>query len=83
MSWPGIPDGRGMVCAEDGCGNERRARGNDCRACYRRKWMAHRRAAGSITDGQGGYEVSLDRGVMRELDRYSYEEWQRVRDEHT
>jgi hypothetical protein len=83
MTWPGIPSGRGTTCIEEGCGNPKRARGNDCRACYRRKWMQHKRAAGDLEDGQGGYEVHLSPVVVRALDRAVYEEWQRARDEYT
>ena len=83
MTWPGIPDGKGSTCAEEGCGGKRRARGNDCRECYRRKWMQHKRASGDLTDGKGGYEVELSPVVIRDLDRFAHDEWRRRQDEFT
>lgn len=83
--WPGIPTGKGSTCIEEGCGNERRARGNDCRACYRRKWMAHKRSTEHDPHswGDGGYEVPFNGPALREIDARSYREWRHVQDEHT
>jgi hypothetical protein len=85
MTWPGIPNGRGSTCIEEGCGNPKRARGNDCRACYRRKWMQHKRAAEGDPHSwsEGGYEVPLAGTAVRDLDAAQYREWQRLRDEFT
>lgn len=85
MTWPGIPSGRGSTCIEDGCGNTKRARGNDCRACYKLKWKAHDRLRRSDPHSWAaeGYEVGLTGPVVRELDAVEYREWQRRRDEFT
>lgn len=84
-SWPGIPSGRGSTCIEEGCGNERRARGNDCRACYRRKWMRHKRACEADPNSwiDGVTEVAFTPTIEREMDRAAHAEWRRVQDEHT
>lgn len=85
MTWPGIPTGRGSTCAEEGCGNPKRARGNDCRPCYKLKWKAHKRAGSDDPHSwsAGGYEVGLTGKAVRELDSASYMEWRRLRDEYT
>lgn len=83
MSWPGIPEGRGSTCCEDGCGNERRAGGWDCRTCYRRKWTQDRRVRGLLNDGAGGYEVQLSSSVLSELEQSQYQSWRTARDEYT
>ena len=83
--WPGIPSGRGSTCIEEGCGNERRARGNDCRACYKLKWKRHDRARridpNSWVDGVE--QVGFSPSTIRELDKLAHAEWQRMRDEFT
>lgn len=75
--WPGIPSGKGKTCTEEGCGNERRARGNDCRKCYMRKLQAHRRSGRDDPHswGKGGYEVAFTRAVRGELDAMAYDDW--------
>lgn len=83
VSWPGIPDGKGSTCAEEGCGNKRRRDGNECRACYKHKWIKDKRAKGKITDGAGGYEVGLTDATMREMDADAYRVWRASRDEFT
>lgn len=82
--WPGIPTGRGSTCIEEGCGNDRRARGNDCRKCYDRKRKAHKRAGHDDPNswGLGGYEVPFSRSTRSELDARSYSEWRATQDEY-
>lgn len=75
--WPGIPTGKGTTCSEEGCGNPRRAQGNECRACYKQKWKRHKRASQDDPHSwsKGGVEVAFKASTVRELDAKAYDDW--------